>query len=108
VKTQTIVIAFPSTMPQGAVIEAAIDAAQEIKFPPATKIDKVVGIVELGGFEQPQLGIAAQARIKSEGQFEITITRWSEFIPISLDGPTDQFKAKLKAKVAEITQRVGR
>jgi hypothetical protein len=87
------------------VYDAIIDAARESSLPAMTKEDKADGIIEFGGFEGPELGLAAQVRIRSDNQLEITVKRGSVFVPMSADADADVFKNKVEARLIDLAKR---
>jgi hypothetical protein len=97
--TVTNTVTYPSTVKAGDVVETAIDVAREMKFPPATKIDKTEGLVEFGNFGQPMMGITAQVRIKSEGQLDVTVTRGSVYVALAVDKTANEFKNKIEERL---------
>jgi hypothetical protein len=104
-RIRTIDVSYSPAVSHGDVIEAAIAVGRELNFPPATIIDKTVGMVNFGDFGKPILGITAQARVKSDGDLEVTVNRWSEIVPMSADAPAEQFKAKFEARMAESAKK---
>ena len=85
-----------------AVLEAAIEVAPEINLPVMTKMDKADGLVEFGGFEQPELGLSAQVRVRPDNQVEIIVKRGSTFFPLSADANADTFKTRLAERLSEL------
>lgn len=83
----------------GQIIEAAIEVARELKYPPTTKIDKAAGIVVFGGFGNPALGSSAQVRIRDDGSVEVTVQRGSVYVPLKADGRAKEFTDKLAEKL---------
>ena len=98
----------PASIKQGDIIEFAITAAQEVGFPPATKIDKENGVVEFGSFGLPELGVTAQVRVKSQTEIEITVRHGSVYIPLGADKQADAFTAKLKEHLGEAAVKVAK
>src|SRR5437762_7671743 len=71
-------IVFPyTTLFRSDVVDAAIDAARELKFPSASKIDKQNVLVEFGHFGHTTTGITAQMRKKGDGTLEVTVVNGS-------------------------------
>ena len=91
--TKSIVLTFPAKVSNGDIIEHAIDVGRELNFPAANGIDKSVGVVSFGDFGKSMIGITAQARVKGEGQLEVTISKL-EPLSASVDKEVEQFKTK--------------
>ena len=100
-RTQTVTLAYPPKTAPGDVIENTLAIGREMKFPPATKLDKTGGMVEFGNFGLPMIGITAQARIKSEGQLEVTIVRYTPFVPMDVTAEMEEFESKFKTSMHE-------
>ena len=107
-RTRMIDVSYPAAISHADVVEAAITVGRELSFPAATKIDKTEGIVEFGPFGTPFVGVTAQARVKSDGDLEVTVNTWSRFVAESADDPAQAFKAKLEAKLAETAKKDGK
>jgi hypothetical protein len=106
--TTTRMVAIAPQTKSDVVLEAAVDAAQDVDFPPMTKMDKANGIVEFGSFEMPELGITAQVRVRSDGSAEITVKRGSTYIRQGVDKQADAFKAKFEEKLHEAEQKAAK
>jgi hypothetical protein len=106
--TKSGTIAYSPTVKSGDVIEAAINVARSMGFPPATKIDKANGLVDFGNFGSPMLGITAQVRIKTEGELEVNVTRGSAYIPLGVDKQADEFRTKLEEKLKALNEKAAK
>ncbi len=95
-------VAVPASAKSTDLLELAIDAARDVGLPPATKIDKADGIVEFGGFETPELGYAAQVRIRSDGQLDVTVKRGSAYISRPVDSKTEEFVHAIQTRLEKI------
>jgi hypothetical protein len=85
-----------------AVLEAAIEAAQESNLPSLTKMDKADGIVEFGGFDAPEMGVSAQVRIRPDKQLEIIVKRGSVIFARNANGDADIFRARLLSRILDL------
>ena len=83
------------------VVEAAIDAARELKFPPATKIEKQNGLVEFGNWGLPDTGIAAQVRRRGDGTIESTVRVGSVYVAKDPEGLADKFAKLIEEKISK-------
>jgi hypothetical protein len=101
-------VGVPSQIKSDLVLEAAVDAAEDVNFPPMTKMDKANGIVEFGSFEMPEMGITAQVRVRSDGQVEITVKRGSAYVRKGVDKQADAFKAKFEEKLHAAEQKTAK
>jgi len=99
-------VSYSAALSQGDVIEVAIDAAREAKFPAATKIDKQNGSVEFGNYQMSELGTTALIRVKSPTEIEINIKRGSVYVPLGADKGADQFRSIFEAKLREAEHTV--
>ena len=97
-------IPFSPKVKSDVVLEAAIEAAQASKLPAMSNMDKANGVVEFGAFGTPEMGLTAQARVRSDNQVEITVKRGSMFVPIKAESPADTFKTNLLERL-EILER---
>jgi hypothetical protein len=95
-------VAIPASAKNTDLLELAIDAARDVGLPPATKVDKADGIVEFGGFEAPELGYAAQVRIRSDGQLDVTVKRGSAYISRPVDSKTEEFVQAIQTRLQNI------
>jgi hypothetical protein len=94
--TQTV-----ATQPRAGVdvVDAAIDAARELRFPPPSKIDKQNVLVEFGHFGHTTTGITAQMRKKGDGTLEVTVVNGSVYGSHSPDDVTKQFVRLIEEKI---------
>jgi hypothetical protein len=104
-RVRMIDVSYPASVSHADVVETAIAVGREIGFPPATKIDKTEGIVEFGPFGMPAIGITAQARVKSDGDLEVTVNTLSRLVAESADEPAQAFKAQFESRLANMAKK---
>jgi PBP1b-binding outer membrane lipoprotein LpoB len=85
-----------------AVLEAAVEIAEEVSLPAMTKMDKADGIVEFGGFERTEMGLSAQVRVRPDNKLEIIVKRGSVFFAQNADADADTFKTRLEERLTEL------
>jgi hypothetical protein len=90
---------LPPTKPDAEMVEAAIDVARDMAFPPATKIDKQNGLVEFGSFTTSHTGITAQVRRRTDGSVEVTVRNGAVYFAKSPDETAAKFTRELESRI---------
>ena len=103
-RTATRTVAITGATKSDEILEAAIETAQNIGFPAMSKLDKANGIVEFGGFSGSVMGITAQVRVLPNNQAEVTVKRFTAYIPLGVDEQADLFRTKFEEQLKLIQQ----